>query len=317
MSEDEDFVRFHFEEMPPDERAAFRRRLDRDAALAQRYAEFCSCIAGEEKPQAPRGLADRTTSALEAVGWRGRNASRLVDWTVGSAAVLLVALAVIPATLASREAARRAACADNLRQMSQALAAYSHDHRGYYPRVDPYGSPGLFAVSLADGGYLTRSQMRATLVCPSSMLADEIAKRRVEVVVPTIEELCTAPAVLTGPLLRVMGGSYAYRLGYLGVDGRYVPTQNRGDCRSALLSDAPPPGSVVGHNHGGCSQNVLFQDGSVRFCRGCWSPGGEDHLFLNARGRIAAGLSPRDVVLAPSWATDDAAGTLYRVGPNQ
>ena len=57
-----------------------------------------------------------------------------------------------------------------------------------------------------------------------------------------------------------MGGSYAYRLGYL--DGPlYRPMRDNRKSFSPLLSDAPSPsaGRWQSLNHGGCGQNVRFE----------------------------------------------------------
>lgn len=327
MCDDDDFIRYHFGEMPPAEREAFEERLATDDEAAARYQELQACFndaeaaAPDDRDEAaPTSLADRTCERLSAAAGSpafralGRpRGGRLVDWAFGSLAVLLVALAAIPAALASREAARRSACANNLREIGAALVAYSDGSRGFFPVIGPRGHAGMFAVQLADGGYIDRGVLEQCLICPSSPLADRIAEDRVRVIVPTMDELRIAHAHVFEPMRRVMGGSYAYRLGYVHA-GTYTPVRNRRDCRAALMADAPNEAGATARNHGGCSQNVLFQDGRVRFTSGCWSADGTDHLFLNSLGEVAAGRTSRDTVLAPSWAGPGPIDAVFEVG---
>jgi hypothetical protein len=101
-----------------------------------------------------------------------------------------------------------------------------------------------------------------------------------------------------------MGGSYAYRLGY--VEGnRYHDIRNENQSRSPLMADAPSfqLAGFMSANHRGCGQNVLFQDQSVRYQTACMVPGREDHLFLNTAGIPAAGQGPLDTVLGRSEMT--------------
>jgi hypothetical protein len=58
------------------------------------------------------------------------------------------------------------------------------------------------------------------------------------------------------------------------------------------VADAP-----VG-NHGGCGENLLFQDQSVKYLVGVVS--GDDHLYLNHDGDVAPSYDPADTVLARS-----------------
>jgi hypothetical protein len=104
---------------------------------------------------------------------------------------------------------------------------------------------------------------------------------------------------------RIMGGSYAYQLGYVEGD-RYCAIRNEGLCRKAVLADAPSDQckNLQSANHGGCGQNVLYQDGSVCYEKKCTlSELDDDHLFLNDDGEEAAGLDRFDTVLGRSGAT--------------
>jgi hypothetical protein len=72
-----------------------------------------------------------------------------------------------------------------------------------------------------------------------------------------------------------------------------------------LLSDAPSR-ATAGYqspNHGGCGQNVLFQDLHCTYMRTCESPDAGDHWFLNEENQPAAGCHAQDIVLGASDAT--------------
>ncbi len=348
--EEEDLVRFHFGEMTKDEVESFRLRLENEPGLAERLEKLQQCLepipepcgggpavekAGtskrlgdvplesdeQEKKKAeavPRGLAERTSDSVETLitqsscdTLQGKRWCSFVDLLVGVIAVGLLALIIVPAVQSSRDAARRAACKENLHQIGQALIAYSQGHGGYFPRIAPQSNAGAFSMQLVEAGYFSRDDLSQLLLCPSSSLAADIAERRAAIVVPTAEEMRVAQTLLLDRLRRYMGGSYAYRLGHL-EQGSYVPVRNRADCRSALLSDAPNAKYGVSHNHSKQGQNLLFQDGSVNFQRGCLAPGGADHLFLTAAGVVAAGQSRSDTVLAPSDASPGPVQVLYQ-----
>lgn len=243
----------------------------------------------------------------------------LVDTLVSVGVVSAVAMMLLPAMLESREASRRTACQDNQRQLGIALVEYADRHAGYYPHIRPDENAGMFAVRLAQGGGIDLAELQRMLVCASSPLAHEIAARSVDFEVPTPTELVTANDQTREMLLGLMGGSYAYRLGYWN-DGRYQMLRRGrladrpGFGRSApLLADAPvADNGFRSVNHGGCGQNVLFEDCSVRYLNDCWAPGRDDHLFLNQANLPAAGFGWSDIVLGGSAVTPGLPPTLIQ-----
>ena len=62
-------------------------------------------------------------------------------------------------------------------------------------------------------------------------------------------------------------------------------------------SDAAPYRSM---NHGGCGQNVLFEDGHVQYLTTCNAEGCKDHIFTNDDGLVAPGRHVNDAVIGPS-----------------
>ena len=73
-----------------------------------------------------------------------------------------------------------------------------------------------------------------------------------------------------------------------------------------MFADAPSDQltNLQSANHGGGGQNVLFQDGSVRYQKTCTLADlNNDHLFLNTDGKQEAGRGRDDTVLGRSEAT--------------
>jgi hypothetical protein len=154
---------------------------------------------------------------------------------------------------------------------------------------------------MADAGVLDRSELSSLLVCPASQLADSLRVRGIVVRVPTREELMSAEGERLDLLRRLMGGSYAYRIGYID-RGRYCVVRIRGSGRMPLMADAPSLHLVdfQSSNHGGAGQNVLYDDGRVVYLTHCTSANCNDKLFVNDAGYRTPGTAPNDAVLFPS-----------------
>ena len=98
-----------------------------------------------------------------------------------------------------------------------------------------------------------------------------------------------------------MGGSFAFTLGYI-ENGRYYPTRNLNRAYFVIMADAPirDADGWRSNNHGGCGQNVLFEDFRVEFVKDCCFRPGGDVFFENNDGVAAAGLNPNDAVVGSS-----------------
>jgi len=270
--------------------------------LVHRTCSFVQCAIGKTQPTAggssavPASLSESHDGCTCASRWS------LVDIAVGAGVLLVIAMLLFPALYGSRSAARRLACQNHLRQLGTALVAYAQSQNRGLPHIARGENAGSFVIDLFESGTLSRQQLAELLVCPSSPLADEVFAGRTAVQIPTREELHAATGQTLAQLRKSMGGSYAYRLGYLNQRGQYLPVKFVGRGDAPMLADAPSF-AVAGFqsaNHGGCGQNVIFQDLSCRYCSRCISPVGNDHLFLNAVGRQAAGRYMKDVVLGRS-----------------
>ncbi len=227
------------------------------------------------------------------------NSSR-VRWqdSIVAAGIMVAACGLLfPAVLGSREQARIMTCQKNLHGVHTALADYSESHGGLFPKVPEKGklaAAGMYAPQLLQDGYLTSPRQ---VICPGSELADDN-----EFTVPTIDELqsTTSPSRLE-ELKRRMGGSYGYTLGHIN-DGRYHGTKNLRRANFAIAADEPShvSSSLQSRNHGLNGQNVLYEDGHVKFQPTTRALGLPDDIFTNDNGVVAAGLHPDDAVIGSS-----------------
>jgi len=261
----------------------------------------------------PAGLASRTCRRVLAergreaplpqlspcpASSRGSQRFRFADLAIGLAVLLAAAALLGPALQSTRFNARLHTCQDKLRHLGVALTQYSDRHGGYFPAVPPQGrlaTAGIYAPVLLEHGLLTESHQ---VICPGSPLAEDRQFR-----VPRLSEVRLVSGERAGELCRQMGGSYGYSLGYV-QDGAYHATRNRHRRHFALLSDRPslhmPEFQTV--NHSGRGQNVLFEDGHVRFLESPKAPYSSNHLFTNDEGRIAPGTHKDDSVIVSSTA---------------
>jgi hypothetical protein len=260
----------------------------------------------------PAGLAARTcrvvaTRSREIVVTRqhwtaaAESDGRQMTWVnlLTVASVLIAGAALfLPALNHSLEQAERAACQNNLRQMGMALHEYSdRDPSGSYPRVEMVGNrsvAGIYAPILAGKQLILDS---ATFLCPA--LARTRPTRKLHV--PTPEEIDAATGETLKQYQQTMGGDYGYNLGYREGNGLATP-RNAGRREYVLMSDAPSnaqPGrrSI---NHGGQGQNVLYEDGHIKFIRTIPCPQLPDDPFFNLEGRVGAGLNSSDHVIGAS-----------------
>ena len=206
---------------------------------------------------------------------------------------------LFPAIQDSREQARLMSCQNNLREIGTSLASYSDNNNGYFPEVPQRGNlaaAGIYAPRLMKDGYLTNVHQ---VVCPGSALADEK-----KFSIPTIDELQSAsdPGRLAA-MQNHMGGSYGYSLGHM-KDGAYQHTKNLHRPNFAIMADSPNQACPTRQscNHGGNGQNVLFEDGHVKFLPTTRPLGLADDVFTNDDGLVAAGVHPDDSVIGSSRA---------------
>jgi hypothetical protein len=221
----------------------------------------------------------------------------MADLVVAAGVFLAATLLFWPAMNQSRFAARVAGCQDNLRQLGVALANYSACYPKQLPAASIGGNlnhAGVYAVILRDSGYLPQTRV---LICPG----EAVVVRTRDFRIPTPRELVEAQGQRAAALCKAMGGSYGYSLGFV-VDGKYQPPRDWGRARQALMADAPAGDARhrSSLNHEGFGQNVLYEDWHVEWLTTCRARGCTDHIFVNDRGQIGAGLHDRDSVIGAS-----------------
>ena len=89
----------------------------------------------------------------------------LIELLVVVAIIALLAAILFPAFAKAREAARRASCSSNLKQIALGIAQYNQEYDGHYVRATSYNGLALFGWRLALAPYLKSDQI---FRCPSS-----------------------------------------------------------------------------------------------------------------------------------------------------
>lgn len=236
----------------------------------------------------------------------------LVDVAVAAGILIAAGMLILPALNHSRFNAQVARCQNNLATIGRALGDYStKDPQGNYPVIPVSGhlsAAGLYAPKLIHSGHI--AQEKANVFRCS---LDGTCKQPDIVPIPTMTELEGASKDQARKLLRHTGGSYGYTLGYMDSDGVYHPTQRRGRTNFPIMSDAPCPKLGYGQssNHGGYGQNVLYDDGHVRYTTTSHQIDGttDPDFFHNDAGEVAAGTHVNDAVIGCSSARPTASKT--------
>jgi hypothetical protein len=266
--------------------------------LARRTCHFIAAFAEAPTGQPAATEPPRAAPLPAAAPLPSGGCWRWTDVSVMAGIMVTAVLLIFPAIQSSRFRARVTACQDNLQQLGTALVQYSEHHGKYFPQVPQQGNlaaAGIYAPALVSDGLLDSPQR---VLCPGSSPA---ADRSLQV--PSLGQLQAATGRELERLRSMMGGSYGYSLGYV-EDGRYVSTRNLSRPTFALMADAPSdtlPG-FQSENHGGQGQNVLFEDGHVRFLTSSRPIEDGDDVFVNDTGLVAAGDHRNDSVVAGSAA---------------
>jgi hypothetical protein len=277
-----------------------------DAPPEDLVRRTCSFVkqASAQGELSPSVLPAMLTESLDAAAPAKRRWS-LLDMVVAGGILLVMGTLLLPALREGRDAARRQQCHDNLHRIGTALAQFAEQSNGQLPAIGRHENAGMYALKLLEKGILTRQQLAELLVCPSTPLAEDIHRGVIVLRIPTRRELAAAKGAQRKSLLVNMGGSFAYRIGYTDKQGNYRQVDFTQRCNAPVMADKPCT-SVVGFqsaNHGGCGQNVLFQDQSVRYIQLCIETTDRDkHWFLNEDDQPAAGVNRNDIVMIRSEA---------------
>lgn len=241
-----------------------------------------------------------------------RGSWQLQDFLVLSAVALLAVGILAPAILASRNQARLVACQDNLRRVGMALFNYAEANHNRFvsiAKTGPLNVAGAYAPVLKDGGFVDQDRFFYCTSAVQNGLSQPTAT-------PSLQELEQAHrhnSQKLAQLQQLMGGSYAYSLGYYDQD-QYVGPLNLGRSFRVIMADAPSPALANrdSSNHDGAGLNILFEDGSVRHAVSAAVGLGKESIFVNRHGVVAAGADVQDSVVGASNVSAWLSPNFYR-----
>jgi len=258
-----------------------------------------------------------------------RRGFTLVELLIVIGLIALLIGILLPVLSSVREKANRVKCSGNLRQIGQAELGYAVDNKGQYPRIysDGGGRPFYFVLEstpaprgwpydpndVTAGIYLMVRYRMLTLdvfLCPSStQKRDVVVDGSVEI--PPLER-----NNFSDQKPYSWSVSYCFANPYpvfANVDFpettkfRHSPSapaenaiaadRNDGIDRWKNLNPNAPKSDMEmmnSRNHGGKGQNVLFNDGSVRWCDNPFVGYNRDHIYTRAnsfpvKSHIASG----------------------------
>jgi hypothetical protein len=272
--------------------------FDSPAGLAARTCHF---VAREARPQVELAGSEHARAAFSLPSASDYAESRRFTWAdlLVAAAVLVAGFAVLfPALSNSRFQAQMIACQDRMRTLGVALHQHaSFDAMHWFPRIERDGNRGVagaYAPILVDQRLVLDPR---TFVCPSSDLAAHLERLQI----PSLDQLDAANGQLLADYHGSMGGSYGYSFGFI-KEGDLLPQCDLRRPNHVILADAPQPGQPgrASLNHGGCGQNLLCEDGHVKWLPALPSTALADDPFHNRNGDAAAGLDCDDASLGAS-----------------
>lgn len=181
-------------------------------------------------------------------------------WFAGIGLSVAFMLVLLPAVVAVRRQAQIHACQNNLRGMHQAMVGFTQTHDREFPLMEP-DKPQTNVIT----------QLRAASMVPAAY-----------------KPVCNTAN---------KSGGYGFALGYE-ENGLVSALRNEPEFNGVPLAAdlcGPNNGSFVNHQHGA---NVLFVDGSVRFCSTPRVGVDADHIYMNWKGEVKLGLGKYDSVVA-------------------
>lgn len=226
-----------------------------------------------------------------------------LDSLVTVAAGVIFLSFLLPSVWLWRESARRINCQENIRHVGFALFNFGRITASRsipaIDRVGPLGFAGVYSIRLKDFGLLESARR---LHCPSIGMLDLPPS------IPTSVDFATASPEQQRFWRYLVGGNYAYNLGYL-VDDQYVTPKVDQNVRFAVIGDTwPTDYGVIDRAdaamtlHGVRGVNVMYNDGSIQWLRVPDENGHSslDNPYLNVHFEQSAGIGLSDSCLGPS-----------------
>jgi len=218
-----------------------------------------------------------------------------LDLAVASSVLVIIGGVLSTQVLSSRTHSGRIGCQNNLQLSYAGLSNYASMNGGRIPTAHergPLAFAGMLGMSLLDSGHVKSDQ---TLICPETSRAMDPAPR-----FPKINDLHEADPENLPQLQKRAGGTYFYPLGYF-ENGKYHTLKLRNRLTFVLMSDPVTADRRPGLNHGPAGQNILIENGCVRFLTVCHLEGCRDRCcYENEAGQAAAGLNEDDSVVVGS-----------------
>jgi hypothetical protein len=300
--------------LEPEQHEQVADELERDPALRAEIRKLEACVGRlglsdkTEHWEPPADLVARTCQLVAAErrpalvlrpakDYGNSRRSKWSDLVVAACALAVTGAVLFPALSHSRSQAQIASCQHNLGQLGVAFQEHSsRQPDGSFPGPEMVGNravAGVYAPALWDQGFVTKPRV---FQCAGAQSRRPSSGFRP----PTLDELDRAIGDALRALHRSMGGDYGATLGYT-EDGQLRRPCNARRANYALLADAPCD-SQQGRrssNHGGRGQNVLYEDGHVKFITNLPTELPDDP-FHNRDGFVAAGLDSNDSSLGCS-----------------
>ena len=311
---DELLVGYLLNSLDNDELRRVEDRLLSDPSLRDRLTALKNLLAplalDAEEPEPPPRLAIATLALIAEEHCRRsilsaspplaepgfpRRSFRRADVFVAALLLIVVGALAFPWLVRQWQEYQIRACQRNLLAFWNGLQRHSQLHEGAFPKLDedgPCSFAGIVVPILNDNKLLAHD---LSVLCPA--LGRRAPDDR------SVEDLRRL-WLHDNPdhfrtVIRDVGGSYAYPLGYR-EENRLIGLNRYDNDGLPLMADAPGSSAdplANSANHGRRGQNVLFVGGNVQWrTTRTVGPDGDD-IFLNQNNEVAAGLSRDDVVL--------------------
>jgi hypothetical protein len=260
--------------------------IEPPAGLAERTCQFVAELS--EEPTVALPPEHGAGSALRSY--------TLTDVLVAASILVVLGALIFPSLARSRFMAQMVACQNNLRQLGMAMLLdsetrpdRSHVHVPWHE--DPRAVAGMTASSL----------VRRQLICSPDVAVCATSDRGSllpNYPMPMPDQWGDASGDELRRLQRLVGGSYAYPLGYT-LNGQVIPSRNAYRENYCLVAEAPQWSG--GASHAGLGGNAFFEDGHFRWVDAEAYSVLPDDPYRNRLGQAkAAGVDIDDAVLGAS-----------------